>query len=177
MKHGTALIQMADIHALNILRLREFSKTPLQLKKESILWNSIDQRSQVLGVWRRGELIASMRLEKVEALEELKSKLSGQSIEKLELVFPVAVLDRLVISSREEAESLAAHLRYHLLRLAFSQDIRGVFTSIGSTEELVYLDLEEDIGQALRVCARSASESLLLYPYSPLSSLIERSIV
>lgn len=209
MKHGTALVEASEVHALNILRLREYSKSKAYTaKNESILWNDIDQKSQVLGMWNRGVLIASMRLEKINSLEELQARMPAPLQLPFKLEFPLGILNKAVTAKGYTGEGLNAHLRYQLLRLAYSQDIKAVLGTLlkgaprsnslrqmgyeffdypsilqphiyqsSAPLELVYLNLDLHIKRALGVCATLASESLLLYPYNPLSSLLERSIV
>ncbi len=135
MKHGTAYIQPEDRSLLNRLRLREYRKAEgFQIQDAAVLWNDSDDQAHVLGVWERGELISSMRLEIIPSLEVLEYKietsLPAEITQSFDLSFPVGILSKAVTSSDHRGGGLNAHLRYHLLKIAMEQGISHIFGTL-----------------------------------------------
>lgn len=134
MKHGTAYIQPEDRNALNKLRLSEYRKAEgFVIKDEAVLWNASDEASHVLGVWKSGTLISSMRLEVIQTQKLLEHKIESpipSELLKEEINFPVGILSKAVTSSMHRSGGLNAHLRYHLFKIAASLGIHHIFGTL-----------------------------------------------
>lgn len=135
MKHGTTYIQPEDIHELNRLRLNEYKKTEgFIIKDEAVIWNKSDENAHVLGVWNRGELISSMRLEIISNLKDLEYKIECEIPPELSatspLEYPVGILSKAVTSAELRSSGLNAHLRYYLLKIAQNLGIKDILGTL-----------------------------------------------
>jgi hypothetical protein len=135
MKHGTAYIRPEDRSLLNRLRLNEYNRSEgFTIKDAAVLWNKSDDESHVLGVWKRDELISSMRLEVIKTKKILEQKIEtevpAELLAKHTLNFPVGILSKAVTSVLYRGAGLNAHLRYHLLKVAAENGIEHIFGTL-----------------------------------------------
>lgn len=188
MKHGTSYIQPEEKSILNRLRISEQKNVQ---DENSLLWGKADEEALVLGVWKRNELIASMRLEIIPDINSLEKIISSKTpkeiLEENNTKFPAGVLSKAVTSSKLKDDGLNALLRYHLLKIAVDNQIQDIFGTLAkdsgyaphlkqmgyeffhhpspSPVEIIYLNLAKNKKLALETCAKLASNSLLLYPW------------
>lgn len=144
-----------DAHALFVLRYEAYAGSPqFALRTPAALeWSESDDRSLVLGVWRRDRsLLSTVRLQYQPSRDSAEAALEHDLEAVPHSAFPGAVAGRSATDRRCARAGLSALLRVVLLRLVLSSDLRCLLAVV--YEGAPRLQSLFDAGYVRHDCAR-----------------------
>lgn len=133
------------LHAVEVNQLRKEGYQRIRgfhVQPEGLFWNRSDDQAIVLGVQdTEGALVSTMRLELIEDLKMVETKLESTWSFPSETQWPVGVLSRASTRFNWAGRGLNGVLRYHALKMAEGFGVRymtGTFVT-GSPREKTML--------------------------------------